>query len=277
MGTTPAYRVVPPSTAVARSSQPAWSTRGQVEREGPGAGANEQGDGCLAGTAVQHGVQLGGGGERTAEQVDCPLFVDGAVPAPAAGGRDRPGQNGGQSRLVELDDQLGGRHPAPQIGEVVRQPGGERVREIAPRAVVREDLVTARLLERRRQRPRSRQLHLERAFDGPGEFLQDVQVLLQQRPGPALVETRARTRQPPPGRLQVETELGQYAGSPAQHVPVRTGRQFRQERDRHLAEHQLQGLPDVLAGHGPDARELVHAATRSTASMVADPITRVPS
>ena len=93
---------------------------------------------------------------------------DGAVPAEAGRGRDRarparrpaparrPGRPAGRRR-----------HPAAHVGDVVAQPLGERLRQLAAGAVVGEHLVAARPLDRRGERPRPGDLDLERRPSSP--------------------------------------------------------------------------------------------------------------
>ena len=76
-------------------------------------------------------------------------------PKPEAVGT-APAEHRGQRRLVDLHDQpLGAGQPAAQVGDVVADPLGERLGEVAAGAVVGEDLVAARLLDGRGQRPRA--------------------------------------------------------------------------------------------------------------------------
>jgi hypothetical protein len=127
----------------------------------------------------------------------------------------------------------------------------QRLRQIPPRTVVRQHLVPTRPLHCSCQRPRPGDLHLQRPHVPVGVLLQHVQVFLQQRPRPPLVQTRpgvATTGQPPPDRLQVRSQLGQYGDGPAQHVAVLTRRQLGQERDVDQLEYGAHPLPDVVAG-----------------------------
>ncbi len=118
--------------------------------------------------------------------------MHGAVPAEAGRGGNLAGQHGRERRLVHLDQQRRSREPATEVGEVVPERGGERLGQLVPGAVVGEHPVTARLLDRGRERPRPGHLHLERPRDALRLLLHGVEVLGEQRARPALVDAGAR-------------------------------------------------------------------------------------
>ena len=161
-------------------------------------------------TAAKHPLQRRAGPRR----------VDRPVPAEAGRGRHCAGQHGGQRGLVDLHEQLGARDPAADVGDVVAQPLGERLRQLAAGAVVGEHPVAARPLDGRGQRPRPGDLDLEGAGVALAVLLDGVEVLGQQRPGPAVVDAGG-VGQPPPGRLQVGAELGDQRQRATGHVGVR--------------------------------------------------------
>ncbi len=198
----------------------------------------------------------------------------------ARGRGDPAGEHGGQRRLVDLQHERCSGHPPTHVGQVLPDPGGERLREVTTGADVGQHLVAARLLDRRRERPRPGDLHLERALVALRQLLRDVEVLSQQRAGAALVDA-GRVGEPPPGRLQVEAELAHQRHRPAGHPGDRPARrQLGQVREvGQLAEHDPHRLHEVLPRHRAEAGgACAHAdAVRRVEAIVADPTTRVPS
>ena len=112
--------------------------------------------------------------------------------------------------------------------------------------------------------------------------LEPVEVLAEQAAGATLVERgrAGRPGQPPAGGLQVGVELGHQPERAADHPRNdASARHLRQERQVELAEHDPQRLVEVLLvgpGEGADPRGERHAGTRSVASIVAEPTTRLP-
>ena len=106
--------------------------------------------------------------------------------------RHRAGEHRRQRGLVDLHDDLGVRDPAADVGDVVAQTLGERLGELAARAVVGEHPVAAGPLDRRGQRPRSGDLDLERTGVALGVLLDRVEVLGEQRLGSPVVDAGAR-------------------------------------------------------------------------------------
>ena len=118
---------------------------------------------------------------------------------PRGGGRSRtrsgtrPASTDGQRRLVDLHHPpVDAGQPAAQVGEVAPYALGERLRELAPGAVVGQHQVAARPLDGRRQRPRPGDLGLERADVALRLLLDLVEVLGEQAAGAALVDALAR-------------------------------------------------------------------------------------
>ena len=89
-------------------------------------------------------------------------------------------------------------HPAAYVGDVVAEPLGQRLRQLAAGAEVGEHLVAARPLDGRGQRPRSGDLDLERAGVPCACSSSAVEVLREQAAGPAVVDARGASvsRQP---------------------------------------------------------------------------------
>ena len=243
----------------------------------------------IGGAAVHH--RLGAGGadrlDHRLQRRRRPLRVDRAVPAEARGRRDRTGEHGGQGRLVDLHQDLRPRHPTAYVGDVLGEPLGERLGQLATGTVVGEHPVTARPLHGRGERPRTGDLDLHRPAVALGLLLPTVEVLREQRPRSALVDP-GRVGQAPAGRLQVGGEPGQEAGGAADHVGVRpsAGHLGQVGQVGQLAEHDPHRLVEVVlvvAGVRPDTRGQAHrspptrAAERSVAEIVHDPTTRVPS
>ena len=90
----------------------------------------------LAGAAVHERRPLPCRVEHLAQTVTDLRPVDRAQRAVARGGRQPPLEHGGQSRLVDLHDDLGGGHEALDVGDVRTQALRERPDEVAPRTVV---------------------------------------------------------------------------------------------------------------------------------------------
>ena len=153
--------------------------------------------------------------------------------------------------------------------------------KLAPRPVVAEQLVAARLLHGRGERPRSDDLGLEGAADVLGQLLDGVEILCQERLRAAVVGA-AGVGQSPARGLQV-------GGEPCHHRQAATGHRgvdpaagdlgdVRQVGQ--LAQHDAYGLGVVALlrpGERPDSCRPAHAPTLRVASMVADPTTREPS
>ena len=90
--------------------------------------------------------------------------------------------------------------------------------------------------------------------------------------------------EPPPGGLEVESQLADETERATGHVGDRSPRgNLREVRQvGQLVEHQAHGLGEVLTGHRPDASRVcahaeVSAAARRVAEIVAEPTTRDPS
>ena len=204
----------------------------------------------------------------------------------ARSGRDASGQHGGQRWFVDLHDQaLHAAQPAPCVGDMVPEAFGQCLGELPAGADVAQHLVAARLLDGRRQRPRTRDLHLERTVVPLGLLLQPVEVLGEQAARPALIDAR-RVGEPPARWLQVCAELADDGEGPADHGRGRaaTGELGQVRKVRQLAEHgayRFDVRRVVAAGHGPDAGRDGHRCsgtpTRRVALIVAEPTTRVPS
>jgi hypothetical protein len=94
--------------------------------------------------------------------------------------RSRTRSGPGRPGLVDLDDDPLGADPAAYAGQVRLDALGQRLRQLSPGAVVGQHLVSARLLDRRGQRPGPRHLHLERAPEVLRLLLELVEVLGQE-------------------------------------------------------------------------------------------------
>ena len=135
---------------------------------------------------------------RSASSCSTTVGLDGGQLAEAAHGGQPALQDGGHGRLVELDDDLGARHPRGDGGDVGGDPLGEGLGEVAAGAGVDDGAVTAGALEAGGQRPRAGDLHLERAGPVRGDVVEGVEVAGQELLRPALVD--ARPRDQPPAR-----------------------------------------------------------------------------
>ena len=128
--------------------------------------------------------------------------------------RQRPLEHGRQRRLVDLQHDLGPGHQPPHVGDVRLDAVGERRHEVGHGARVGHDPLTTVEPQRRRERPRPGDLHLERpdvAVVGLGEL---VEVLPVQRRRARGVEPRP-VDEPPPARLQVDVAGRRAARRPA--------------------------------------------------------------
>ena len=89
---------------------------GQVDRQRPRPGPDQESHRYLAGAAMDDRDHVGRKGldDRTKAGDDL-LAVDGAQPSEAGCRRHRPGQHSRKSRFVELHDQLSARQPAGDV------------------------------------------------------------------------------------------------------------------------------------------------------------------
>ena len=183
------------------------------------------------------------------------------VPAEAGRGRDRPVQHRRQRRLVELHHPaVDAGHAAPEVGQVAAYALGERLRELAPGAVVGEHQVAARPLDRRRERPGADDLGLERAGERPATAPRPGR-----GPGPA-GSAPAAGRAPPSRSAATRRAGGRTPGRGDRHArPAMRRRRARGRAARgrragpvgQLAEHDPDRLGVrrvVVARMGPDAR-----------------------
>ena len=155
---------------------------------------------------------------------------------------------------------------------------GERLGEVAAGAVVGEDLVTTGSFDGGGQGPGAGDLDLQRAFVLLGLLLERVEILAEQRGGPALVDSPTTAGEPPAGWLHISAELDQAQGPP-DHVRVRaTAGELGQVWQRQVAEYDAQGLVEVarvVTRHRADTAGQRHA--RPVDAIVHEPTTRVPS
>jgi hypothetical protein len=140
---------------------------------------------------------------------------------------------------------------------VAAQALGERLGQLAPRTEVAEDLVTARLLHGRGERPRPGHLDLEGAGIAVGQVFEGVQVLGEQAARTSVVDAGG-VGEPPAGGLQVGTELGHHGERTPGHVrdgPA-AGDLGQVRQVGQLVEDEPEGVVVrrlLLAGHRPDA------------------------
>ena len=178
--------------------------------------------------------------------------------------------------------------PAAYVGQVVADPLGERLRQLAPGAVVGEHLVAARLLDRRGQRPRAGDLDLEGARCSPAPAPRACRGPGRAGCGRAGGRRPARVGQPPARGLEVGAEPGRRPRAPRRHRGRwRRARAARAGAAGRAARRATSRTASSRVGRraGADAGREGHAGSRrsSTAtarvvdSMVAEPTTRVPS
>jgi hypothetical protein len=220
----------------------------EVEGDRVGAGGPEEVHRHARRAAVQHDpVRQGGdhGGEFLLDHV----VLDGGELAEAADGRQSALQDGGQGRLVELDDQMSSRDARGDLGCMSGEALGQGLREVPAGAGVDDRTVAAAALEARGQGPGPGRLHLERAGVVAGDIGERIEVAGEELPGPALVDPRARD-QPPARRGEVHREVDQQGRAAADQVRAGpSAGQLGQVREvRQLAEHEAQRLGRVGAG-----------------------------
>jgi hypothetical protein len=158
-------------------------------------------------------------------------------------------------------------------------PLGQRLRQIATRTVVGEDLVATGPLDRRRQGPGPGDLDLEVPLVVLELLLEMVEILREQAARTPVVDPASPAGQPPADGLEVGAELRDDRQRPAshgRHSPA-GGQLGKVRKVGYLTHHQAQGLDDVGARQRPDAGRERHAAARAVRVMVADPTTRLPS
>ena len=251
---------------------------------------SEQVEGHVVGAAVHERLdaRVVSGAQDRVEQRRGGRGVDGPVAVEARGGGDLTGQHRGQRRLVDLEQQGGARDASPHLGEVVAQPRGQRLRQLAAQAVVGQHAVAAGALHRGGQRPRPGHLQLEEAVVALRLLLDRVEVLAQQRDGASVVDAGG-VGDAPPGRLQVDAHALEQRERAPDH-PGRcapAGHLGHVDEPGHVRQDDLDGVVEgalVLAGVRPHAARARHALVtgtstpvRAVAAMVHDPTTRVPS
>ncbi len=213
------------------------------------------------------------------------------MPAETAGRGDPATQHRRQRRLVDLYDQLRTRDPARHARHVLGDALGQGLGEIATGSVVGEHPVATRALHRRGQRQWSGHLQLERSLEALGVLLQRVEVLGEQRAGPALVGAGC-VGEPPPRGLQIGREAAEQPDRPADHAGSWAARrQLGQVRQvGQLVHDQPYRLVHVVTRHRTDAgrvrlagghpspgRALLAVTSRAGEPTVALPTTRVPA
>ena len=176
--------------------------------------------------------------------------------------------------------------PAAYVGQVVADPLGERLRQLAAGAVVGEHLVAARPLDRRGERPGAGDLDLEVPGVALERLLEHVEVLGEQAAGPPLVAGPARRRsaaspraggrrrarpttrqRPARHRARWRRARGARAGAAGRAARRRRCARPRPGRSRAGSRRRSRG------SRGTASRPRV----RAVAVMVAEPTTRVPS
>ena len=175
-------------------------------------------------------------------------------PVQPASGRHLAGQDRGQRRLVQLDQQLPAGHPLADLGQVGAEALGERPGEIGHRAGVGQcRVLAAGQLDGRRQRPRPADLQLQRPGVAASGLRQRVQVGGEQIPRPAEVAPRP-AGEPPAGRGGLHRQVDQQGGGPAgQPGGGAAGRQLGEMgQARQLAEDDPHGFGWIGPGHGAD-------------------------
>ncbi len=156
-------------------------------------------------------------GDHVAEGRLDDLAVDRAVGAVAAGGIDLSAQDGGEGRLVELEDEPRAGDAAAHLVEVQAQALGEGGGEVAAGAGVGEGGLAVPQFQGRGEGPGADGLDLQQPFVALGELLQGVQVLAEPGAGAAGVPA-GTVADPPAAGLHARVELHEEAGGAADHV-----------------------------------------------------------
>ena len=177
-----------------------------------------------------------------------------SLPKPLDGGQPAL-QDGGHGRFVELDDDLGSRHPRGHGAEVGVDPLGEGLREVAAGAGVDDGAVAPGALEAGGQRPGTRDLHLERAGPARRQVVEGVEVAGQELVRPPQVDARPRDESPA-GRGEVDGEVDEERRAAPDHVRARpaVGQLGEVGEVGQLPDDEAHRLGRVGAGEGPDAR-----------------------
>ncbi len=284
---TPSATVSPASSAAARASCPSAPTSDEVDGQADRAGAAEQRQGCVGGTAVDPrlgtGVADGARAPRPAPRSPRAGARCGAGRTRRRSAPHRRGRRAGRARRPGR--RSGSRRQATSyVGDVVGHAQRQRLGQVASGAVVGQHLVAARPLDGRGQRPRAGDLHLERAGSGRRPAPR-----ARRGPGragcgrgagrPAARRTCPVSRQPA-GCRSASSSVTSPRARPT--IPARTPRPGTSGRNGQveLTEHQPQRLVEVaLVGprEGADAGCEGHAGhAASVASIVAEPTTRLP-
>ena len=161
-------------------------------------------------------------GDDVGEHLLCVLLGQGAHARKTAAGRDGPGQHSGKARLVDLQDELGVRCTTAYVVQVRAHGLGVGRADVADGAGIGEGGAVLGL-QGCEQRPRTSQLHLQRAVMGCGDGDERIEVAFEHLPSPADVDARPR-HQPPSGGLQVDVQVDKDTGGAPDHVGARTAR-----------------------------------------------------
>jgi hypothetical protein len=170
----------------------------EVDRQRPGTRpyAEVNGQGC--GTAVNHRRRCGG----TQDIGQCrsgDVLLDRGQGTEPAGGGDGTREDGGQRRLVELDDEFGIGETFPHVSDMQRHPVSERGCDVPRCAGIGKRLVAVPQFDRSGQCPRPGDLNLERPAVSLRSLLDGVEILGQPTARPVDIATRP-VGEPPPAR-----------------------------------------------------------------------------
>lgn len=196
------------------------------------------------------------------------------MPGESRRGGDGAVRDGEQGRFVDLDQDGGLRESLREICAQFPDALVEGLRQLAPRAVVGQEPVAGRPLDRRGERPRATDADLEGLVEALQQFLGVVEVAAPLGLGPTVFRRRVGG-EPPPRRLHVEAEAGDQAERTTRHLRGEApGRQLRKRKEfGERLGHGRQGAAEVVARQGACRGDAHQAASAITAL----PTTRSPS
>ncbi len=237
---------------------PLASEQRDVDRHPVRAAAREHPDGRPLGTAVHDSCQRSGvrdGLQHGRDPVDDDLLLDGPQPAEPARRRQGAGEHSRHGRLVELDHDLRPRDQPAHLGDLARQPLGERAHQVAAGAGVHDGPLEPGQVEPRGERPRPGALQLQRPRVLVGDLGEHVQVLPE--PGLRTGEVApGPVHEPPPHGLQVDGHVHEKGRRAADQIGAGAAAgqlgQVRHVRLWQLAEAGPDGVDDVRAGPRAD-------------------------
>ena len=187
------------------------------------------------------------------QEVERDLVGNGGNGVEVGGAGDAAGNDIGEERLVELDDDLPV-ETARDIRGVGVDTMKQRLGQLVEGAAVGEDAVAVGKLNARRERPGAKCLHLNLGNSLTPDLLDLVEVALQAVPRAAREKLRAR-RHAPRTRAAVNGNSLQHAGRAAHRIRAQpTLGQLRDGGQLRLPHDDIRGLREGGTGHRPKSK-----------------------